>query len=189
MTREWKRGDIVPLENLRGIVGHEICPTWHALKVPPMRERKTVDYLKERGVHSCYPTRDKVYRLRGKSIKRQYPIITQIVYAKFRRAPQWDILKARKLITGVFSYGDRPIVIPKDIIAGVMGLPTEAERLEQARRELMRVREGDKASLIGGPLSGAVVDVTRVSEGRIWFETLTGIKGSADPAAMERKLG
>lgn len=187
MTRRWKMGDTVPLENMRGITGVEIAPTWYALKVLPMKERVVLEYLKARGIHSCYPSREKVYRISGRTHRRQYPIITKIVYSKFRRDPQWDILKARRIITGVFSYGETPIPIPKDIIAGVMGLPTQAEKLEKARLELLRVREGDKASLTNGPLSGAIVDVTRVSEGRVWFETLTGIKGSADVEQVTRE--
>ena len=67
-----------------------------------------------------------------------------------------------------------------------MGLPTVAEELERARRELLEPKAGHKARIEDGPLSGFMVDVRRTASGRVWFETMTGIKGSADAKSMVR---
>lgn len=182
-------GQRIPLDYTRSIIGSEMaCPQWFALCTPPQKERAVREALRIRGIHACYPEREVSYIVRGKRHQRKFPIITRVVYAKFRRQPQWDVLKARKLITGVFGHGETPIVIPSDVIRGVMGLPTKAEELEAARRELLRVREGDRATLASGPLSGLLVDVTTVAEGRVWFETLTGMKGETTMDSVERVI-
>jgi len=184
--KHYKVGESVPLDYPRGITGAPMPTAWYALRVPPQKERAVREFLKQKGVHACYPERGKVVQIRGKRHERKFPVITQIVYAKFRHQPQWDVLKARRIITGVFSYDDRPIRIPGDIVRAVMGLPTRAEELEAARQELLRVREGERAEIVEGPLSGFLVDVRKVQDGRVWFETLTGIKGEAATSAMKR---
>ena len=189
MSRQWNIGDVVPIEATRDIThGPEIEPVWHALLVPPCREKAASAMLERKGIYSFYPERTVQHRQRGKLIVRKLPIITQIVYAQFRNAPQFDVLKARRIITGVYSIGERPIVIPPDVIRAIQGLPTEAEMLAQARAELLRVREGDKATLVGGPLDGHLVDVKSTAHGRVWFETLTGLKGEVAAAGVKRVL-
>lgn len=181
-------GQIIPYTPPRGLTGPELDkPVWHALIVPPGREAATRDMLGLNGIHAQYPVREKRYHVRGKGITRKLPVITQVVYAQFKAAPQWDILKRRRLITGVYGYGDRPIAIPYDVVRAVMGLPTVAEELEQARRDMLRVREGDKAEIAEGPLAGFVVDVTKVSGGRAWFETMTGLRAEASLSSLVRK--
>lgn len=121
--------------------------------------------LRAHDIHAQFPIREKRYHQRGKAVVRKLPVITQVVYAQFKAAPQWDILKRRRLITGVYGRNAVPIAIPYDVIRAVMGLPTVAEELEAARRELLRVREGDRAEITLGPLSGLVVDVREVMRG------------------------
>jgi transcriptional antiterminator NusG len=179
-------GQILPIEAKRDILGEDMPAAWYALQVPRQKENAVREMLKARGIHCCYPERDKTWRIRGKTQKRQYPIIPGVVYVKFTQRPHWDVLKARKLITGVYSYGDRPIELPGDVISAVMGLPTEAEKLEAARLELLRIKEGERATVAGGPLQGFVVDVLKVRDGRVWFETLTGIKGEAPETALRK---
>lgn len=183
----YKIGQIVPMDYPRTIIGEELPkPTWFALNTPPQREHIARAALKAKGIHSCYPEREKTWTVRGKHVTRKYPEVTQIIYAKFRHAPQWDVLKHRRIITGVVSWGNVPIVIPGDTIRALMGLATEAEKLEQARRELLMVREAEQAVLTEGPFAGAIVDVHKVKGGMAWWETLTGIKGSAKTDKMER---
>ena len=182
-------GKTYPLDYTRGVVGARMDhPQWFAVTVPGMKERAVSEYLKQKGVHSCFPEREKSWVIRGKRHRRKYPVIAGIVYAKFRHAPQWDVLKARKLITGVFSYGSNPIVIPPDIVRAVMGLPTREDELRKAQRELMRIREGDRAEIVSGPLDGLLVDVRKVERGRVWFETLSGIKGETSVDDLSRKI-
>jgi len=182
-------GKTYPLDYTRGVVGSKMdSPRWYALTVPSTKERAVTEYLKQKGVHSCYPEREKSWVIRGKRHRRKYPVISGIVYAKFRHEPQWDILKARRLITGVFAYRGTPIALPGDIVRAVMGLPSRAEELQAAQDELKRVREGDRAEIVSGPLDGLLVDVSKVEFGRAWFETLTGIKGEMAVKDLERKI-
>lgn len=183
-------GRQVPLDYARTIIGDKMSkPIWYALQVPPQREHIAREALKAKGVHACYPERETTWRMKtGKRMSRKYPVVSQIVYAKFTHAPQWDVLKHRRIITGVFSWGQTPIAIPGDTIRVIMGLPTEAERIEAAQRELMRVREGDKATLKDGPFAGHTVDVRTIKGGIAWFEMLTGVKGSARVETLERNL-
>lgn len=181
-------GRTYPLDYARGVIGARLSgPKWFALTVPSTKERAVTEYLKQKGVHSCYPERERSWVIRGKRHRRKYPVIAGVIYAKFRHEPQWDILKARRLITGVFSYGNTPIILPGDVVRLVMGLPTRAEEIQAAMDELKRIREGDRAEIVSGPLDGLLVDVRKVEAGRVWFETLTGIKGEMDASEMERK--
>ena len=181
-------GQTLPLDASHAITGAPIAKVWFALRVPPQKERACREYLKARGIHACYPERDSTHRRRGKKIVRTLPIISQIVYAKFEAEPRWHILKARRIITGVFARDSIPIEIPGDVIRNVMGLPTVEEELEAARRDMLRVRPGDRATIKGGPLDGVLVDVEAVAHGRVWFATLTGVKGSGAEGSMERQV-
>lgn len=182
-------GDTVPLDYGRTIEAEPLeASVWHALTVPAGKERSVKQYLKAKGIHSCYPERETAWKVRGKRYTRMVPVISRVVYAKFRNRPNWDVLKARRLITGVYCYGNQPIVIPSDVISHVMGLPTEADKLEAARREMLRVREGDAATICDGPMADMVVNVTQVRDGRVWWHTLTGIKGTSSCDAMVRVL-
>lgn len=182
-------GDVVPLDYPRTIEGGPLpSPVWFALTVPPNKENAARQHLRRRGIHCCYPEREIAYRTRGKRHKRIMPVIARVVYAKFQREPQWDVMKVRKLITGVYCYENRPIAIPGDVISQVMGLPTEAEKLEAARREMLRVREGDAAEILDGPMADMVVNVTAVRDGRVWWETLTGIRGTSSSGGLVRVL-
>lgn len=179
-------GQTVPFDYARGLTGREIEPAWFALTVRSGRERVAQEALRAKGVHSCYPEQERSWRIRGKTHRRAYPVIAGVVYAKFTAEPHWDVLRYRRIITGVYGRDDRPIVIPGDVIRAVMGLPTVAEELDAARREMLRVRDGDRARIVTGPLVGLVVDISRVDHGRVWFETLTGIKGEARLSDMDR---
>ena len=173
----------------RGIVGQKIEPVWHALVVPPQKERATREYLRAQGIYAFYPSQLSSRTIRGKKITRERPMITQHVYARFTHTPQWDVLKEqRRVITGVYSIASVPIAIPSDVIRRLQGLTVEAERLREARAELLRVRAGDKAAIKGGPLAGFLVDVRTVSHGVAFFEFLTGGKGSAEVGSLERVL-
>lgn len=181
-------GDVVPLTAKRGIVGSPLAsPRWHALRVAPLKERASRETLKANGIHCFYPTEERMRVQRGKRITWDHPQVTQIIYARFKHQPQWDVLRDRKIITGVFCIGTTPIILPSDVIRQVQGLPTRAEELRQAREALMRISEGDRAEVLDGPLAGLVVDVTRTNDGRVWWQTIAGIKGQIDRDGL-RKL-
>jgi transcription antitermination factor NusG len=182
-------GQVLPIDRKRGLTGDPLdAPEWYALTVHGGKESAARDMLKANGIHAQYPVREVKYRQRGKAMIRKLPIITRVIYAQFCRQPQWDVLKARRLITGVYGIGETPLVIPYDVIRAVMGLPTVEEELEAARREMLRVRDGDKAEITTGPLAGFVVDVNRVADGVAWFTTVAGIKGTARIDTLERRM-
>ena len=147
------------------IAGPPIKPVWYCLLVPPQKERATREHLRANGVYAFYPSREKRWTVRGKTFRRELPEVSGYVFAKFDKAPQWHILKERRrLITGVMG-GSYPYPIPVDVIRHLQGLTVEAQKLEEARRELMRIREGDRAKIVEGPFAGFVVDVREVSNG------------------------
>jgi transcription antitermination factor NusG len=114
-------------------------------------------------VFAFYPSREKRWTVRGLTVRREFPEVSGYVFAQFRQAPQWHILKEeRRLITGVMG-GSYPHPIPRDVIRHLQGLTVEAQKLEAARREMLRVREGDKAKITDGPFAGFVVDVREIS--------------------------
>ena len=184
----YRIGQEIPPSGARDIIGRAMPPAWYALTVRAGRESIARATLAAKGVHACYPSREASWRVRGRTMRRQYPVITGVVYAKFTAEPQWDVLKYRRIVTGVYGHDGWPIAIPGDVIRIVMGLPTVAEELEAARMEMLRVRPGDRATIMAGPLAGMVVDVSRVDHGRVWWETLTGVRGEADATGMERIL-
>lgn len=183
-------GDTLPpAPRPRGIVsGPEFPrPIWFALRVGIQKERATREYLRARDIFAFYPSHDAKRVIRGKASTVERPEIPGIVYAQFRQQPQWDILKLRdRLITGVFCRDGLPVEIHTDVIRHLQGLTVEAERLRQARAEMLRVRPGDRATITAGPLAGFAVDVTEVKGGIAWFQFITGRRGAADLASLER---
>ncbi|GAA6176922.1 transcription termination/antitermination protein NusG [Sulfitobacter pacificus] len=183
-----KIGDAVPVSNRRGVTGRQLPePKWHALRVRPGKEKASRETLRAYGVYSFFPVEERTRFFKGKRIVTEHAQVTQIIYARFKHQPQWDVLQDRKIITGVFCIGTSPIVLGADIIRAVQGLPTRAEELQAAREALMRIGEGDSAEVLGGPLAGLVVDVTKVRGGQVWWQTLAGIKGQIDRDGL-RKL-
>ena len=167
-------------------MGHDLpVPVWHALETAPQREMAVKGILAGEGVRACFPVESRRTVRAGKTITTDKPMVSRIVYAKFPRAPQWDILRDRRIITGVMCHDGRPIVLPPDMIRAVMGLPTSAERIAAAKAEAKRIRPGDTARLTDGPLAGLAVEVTAVKDGRIWWAAAWG-KGEGRASAMER---
>lgn len=190
MTKRLEIGDPWPFASVRGFTGRPLpAPVWHALIVAPQREKATADKLERCGVEVHYPTVEKTRSVKGKVKKYVRPMISQIIYAEFRHHPNWDVMRERRLITGVFSIGTAPVELRPDDIAKVMGLPTEADRLEAERFEVERPRVGGQIEIISGPLEGFFVDVTRVEPGRVWFASFGGVKGDVATEMARRVVG
>lgn len=183
-------GQSVPFEKPRGIVaGPDMSPVWFALQVPSQKQRATTEHLRAHGVYAFYPSEQITRRVKGKKITRERAIVSGQVYAQFRQAPQWDVLIERqRLITGVFCRNGWPVEIPRDVIRHLQGLTVEAEALKAARAELLRVREGDRAKIVSGPLEGFQVDVEGVRDGMVWFSFITGGRGRANLKDLERNV-
>ncbi len=174
----------------RGIVsGPDMPPIWHALVVPPQKEIAVREYLRARGIYAFFPSETYTRHHAGKRIERERPIVTQHVYAQFRQQPQWDVMqRTHRLITGVYSIAGQPVAIHRDIIRHLQGLTVEAERLREARAEMLRIRKGDKATFTEGPFKGFFVEIEDVRGGEAWFHFITGGRGSTSVTALERRL-
>lgn len=182
-------GDPWPFENVRGFTGKPISPVWHALITAPQFEAKTSSKLEAAGVEVHYPKKTIVRHIRGNRREYVSPMISQIIYAKFSFAPQWDVMKDRRLITGVFCIGNEPIRLKPDDINIVMGLPSEAERIEKERIDAERPRVGERAEITKGTFEGFFVDVTKVHSGRVWFDMINGLKGEVSQQNIRRVVG
>lgn len=180
MTLNLKKGDPWPFQSRRGLTGEPIAPVWYALNIAPQAEKRVTGWLNGAGVRVTYPTRTKTRHVAGKKREYELPIVGGLIYAEFRYQPHWDVMRERRVINSVMSIGDVPVALSPDVVSQVMGLPSEAERIEQERLEALRPKVGQKAEITEGPLAGFFVDVTRVEFGRVWYEMVSGLKGSAE---------
>jgi len=176
---ELKIGDAVPHKPVRGILsarrlmrGGSPCSVWHPLRVIPGKEAAAIASLRLGGVYAFCPMDDRVRVRNGKRIEYQVPTVSQIIYAKFRYQPQWDVMQMRRIITGVMCVGERPVILPADTIRILQGLPTRAEQIAKAKEELMRVNAGDEVELINGPMAGFRVQVTGSKDGLVWWNMI-----------------
>ena len=185
-------GQVVPYERPRGVVSDTLCtPRWHALRVPAGQEAAKTAILRRAGVFTQFPKEKRTRFRSGKKIVTEHATVTQLIYARFVRQPQWDVLRDRRIITGVICHEARPVDIPPDIIRQVMGLPTRAEQIAEANRQmqeqLFHVEAGDRAEILDGPLAGLVVEISNIQDGRIWWAPVGGgIKGEASFGSLRR---
>jgi transcription antitermination factor NusG len=167
----------------------EITPVWHCLLVAPQKELATREHLRANGVYAFYPSREKRYTRQGKTVRIERPEVTGYVLARFTQQPNWYVLKERRrLITGVIG-GSVPYAIHPDIIRHLQGLTVEAQRLEEARKEMMRVRDGDKAKVVGGPFNGFIVDVRKVMGHEAEVDLPIAGKVKTSLISLERVIG
>lgn len=181
-----KIGDAWPFRSVRGLTGRPMRnPAWFALIVPPQREAKAKHRLEGGGIEVTYPTVEKTRHIRGRAQKYVHPMISQIIYAKFSYVPNWDVLRDRKIISGVFSLSGEPLKLSEDDIAAVLGLPTEADRIEAERVGAETPRAGERAEIIAGPFEGFFVDVREVRAGRVWYEYIGDLSFKGEIAMHE----
>lgn len=174
-----KIGDEMPLEGRFAISGNRklirdgvAASVWFPLKVAPGKELAAIKMLKAKGITAFCPMEPTKRVFRGKIINGEKPTVTQIVYAKFSHEPQWHALQERRIATGVYCQGSRPIELPKDAIRILRGLRVTAERLKAAKEKMLRVEPGEKVEVIGGPFEGFFAEVTECRNGRVWWKTL-----------------
>jgi len=182
-------GDEWPFESSRGIVGAPCEPAWYTLITRPQKERETRHRLQNARCVVRYPTIERTRHIRGQKQTQLIPIIPRIIYARFKYQPQWDVMKDRKVIVGVFSKGDEPLVLTDQEVAAVMDLPVTIIQLEDEKLEAIRPKVGEKAKLTDGPFTDFFVDVTRVEAGRVWYEMTVGgmrMKGEDTSGIVQR---
>ena len=179
------KGGIYPLERTHAILGARLAqPVWHALFVPPNKDKASSEILKANGCFAFYPKREATWYAKGKKYTRTSPQISGMIYAKFTHAPRWHAMRRRGLITGVISVGERPVDIPSEIIRRLQGLKGRAEALAQAKAELLVVTAGDVAKMKEGTFADHFVQVDRVDiDGRIWW-TKGIMRGSSEAGSL-----
>lgn len=187
--KEYRHEDYFP-PGARDIVsGPEIEPRWHVLLTPCQKMRACREFLRAKGVFAFYPSEERVRHFRGRKITREVAMVTGQVYALFKQKAHWDVMQARRLITGVYAIDGRPVIIPSESIKHLQGLTVEAARLREARAEFLRINVGDTAKLTVGPFTGYTVEISSIRGGLAWFDSLAGIKGSAEMAHLEKVTG
>lgn len=190
MTLNLDIGDAWPFASSRGLTGAPMdTPTWFALVTAPQKEKRASDRLKNAGVNVRYPTKDLQRHIRGQKITYTVPFISQIIYAEFSYKPNWDVMRDRRVITGVFSRDGVPIALRETDVAKVMKLPVVALRLETEKQEAIKPKVGEPAKLIDGPFADFFVDVTKVDGARVWYEVITElgrIKGEDASGLVQR---
>lgn len=200
MTKQYKPlkvGDPWPFESARGLVGDPCKAVWYALITRPQKERETRHKLQNAGCVVRYPTIDKTRHINGQKRVYTVPIIPRIIYAKFTYEPQWDVMRDRAVIVGVFSHDSQPLAIDEDKVNAIMGLPST---VEQERRAALEAEEkerlarfdfnvGDRAVLKEGTFAGFFVEVTKVEVGRVFYEFLNSdfpMKGEDTTGILQR---
>lgn len=185
-------GQVFAYHKPRGVVSETPCaPRWHALRVPPGAEGAKTQMLRSAGVFATYPKEERTRFRNGQKITTEHATVTQLIYAKFKQVPNWDVMRDRRIITGVICHDARPVAIHPDIIRQVQGLPTRAEQIAEAKRQMqlamLRVEPGDRAEFLEGPLSSLVVEITEVKGKRIWWMPVGGgIKGETQFGSVRR---
>jgi transcription antitermination factor NusG len=169
-------GQVVPVTRRRGILGEELdAPVWYAPIVKAQDMRDFRDDMRALGQFAFYPSMLNRQRIRGKLIETERPIVTGHVYTRFTRRPNWDVMKfERRMILGASHVNGWPVAIHPDTIRHLQGMTVAAERLEAAKRDMIRIREGDRVRITKGPLSGMSGDVERTSDGSVWLNMIEG---------------
>lgn len=170
------------------------APRWHILCVMSGTESTKRDRLNLASVHVAYPTREIVQRdKQGRTQTRSIAAVAGYIMAKFTHAPNWQQLREQRIITGIVTkptdWGPVPYIATQDDVSKFLGMPTEAERLEAAHREAMRVNPGDRAMVLFGADLSLAVNVTSVDEDLILWETPEGIKGRSARESTQKLVG
>lgn len=167
------------------------APRWYILRVMGGQESAKRDRLNLAGVHVAYPTRERVWRdAQGRTQCADVPQVAGYIFAKFSHAPSWTELRRQRVIIGVVTkpseWGPVPYVASEDDVRTFLGMPTVAEDLEAQRREALRVHPGDRALVLLGDDVSLAVNVVKVLDGVIHWETSEGFKGQSRPGNTEK---
>ena len=162
-----------------------IPPTWLMLNVRSNCEVMTREALKEWNVESFFPGRLVQRHRFGKTWTVERAEVTGYVFAKFNRVPLADNMRERlKGFYGFVTTGGVIVTVPRQIIQRLHGLSVEAQELEAARQEMLKVREGDTARFLTGALAGHTVEVQSI--GNVVTVLLNGRAIKTDLSSLER---
>lgn len=168
-------GQMVPFDYPRKLVGDILGhPEWYILRTVPQKEFAAQVWLQQFGIVAWLPTEPrwrKVPTGRRNKVMYQHRIAPGYLFCHFHRCPNWDVIrdKGHGKISGVVSKGEWPLVIPDAAIARMRMVPEQIEIQRKRAMEARIIRPGDKAEITKGPLSGWVVDISRVHAGIAHF--------------------
>jgi transcription antitermination factor NusG len=165
----------------------DVCipPTWLMLKVRSNCEKMTREALKEWGVKSFFPGRLVKRHRFGRTWTVERAEVTGYVFAKFDCVPLADNMRERlKGFYGFVTCNGVIVTVPRQIIQRLNGLSVEAQELEAARLEMLKVKEGDTARFLKGALAGHTVEVRSIDN--VVTVLLNGRAIKTDLASLER---
>ena len=173
----------IQFRSVRGLTKEPITPAWVPMTTLSQKEKYVKAMLEMAGATVMYPTVTKVRHHAGKKYETERPFISGLIYVQWHFRPLWHVLRERYNVKPML-IGGVPYVMNPDSVSRVMGLPTEAERIEAARIEATMPKVGERALLAEGLLAGQYVDVTAIHDGKVWFDTVNlgfkmAMKGSA----------
>jgi transcription antitermination factor NusG len=162
-----------------------IGDTWVIASVRAQSMGTIRDKLHAHGIYSFFPGR-KVQRHRfGRKWTVERAEVPGYLFTKLNRVPNGDVWRER--LAGFYGFVmERGQIVTVDaaIIRRLHGLSVEAQELEEARKDLLRVREGDMARFISGALAGHMVEVKDI--GRVVTALLDGRTVKTDVGSLER---
>lgn len=177
--RRWERGQ--PEYRETPCQGH-----WYVLTTQPQREARSTEFLRQNGIFTFHPTKERRTHTKGVLKIEDVPIVPRLVVSLFTQEPQWDVLAQRKIITGRVDGPDGPAVIPHRIAEAMRGLNAAWHETEDARAALKAFAVGDTATLDGTALAGMRVTIARVHGGQVEWVSVENpmIKGRSGAAGL-----
>jgi transcription antitermination factor NusG len=178
-----------PAEPRRMLCNTEIEPTWLIVEVRGGIEYKVRDKFAEFGIRSFFPGRIHVFHRNGRRQSKERATVTGYLFMHLDRLPNVDVMRER--VPGFYrvctSQG-RFITVAPAKIQELNGMTAEESALEERRRDAVRVRVGDTATILEGALKGYTVDVKSIHNGEAIIALAFGGKVKADLASLARVI-
>jgi hypothetical protein len=167
---------------------------WVVLITPPQGELAATAWLARQGVTEAWHPTETIYIrnrfAKDKRIPRIKPIATGYLFARFARRPIWDFLFAQsnRKIADVMHIGENPVALADADLMQMKQMPDRITALRQAAIDAATIREGDMATITGGPMDGWTVTVDRIGGGMAFFEAPIGRTAVAVDLLQKRPL-
>jgi transcription antitermination factor NusG len=162
-----------------------IGPTWVIANVRSNCEAMNRRAFADFGIYSFFPGRKTQRHRFGKTWTVERAEVPGYLFVKLDRVPNADRMRERlKGFYGFTTRNGQIVTVHPAIIKRLHGLSVEAQELEQARQDMLRVREGDIARFLTGALQGHTVEVQSI--GNVVTVLLDGREVKTDLGSLER---
>jgi len=156
---------------------------WFLAQIKPNSDRIAERNLARQGLATFLPRTEETRRAHGRFVTRQAPLFPGYVFVAFDPAAAgWRAVNATRGVSRLISFGDRPAIVPDDLVTALMQRCDEAGRLRP-------VAPGDRVALTRGPFAAFVGTVESLEpERRVWvlLDLLGGRTRVATDAAALR---